>query len=186
MENGVPKLSQTLEALLFVAGEGISIKKVAEITKSTPEEIEVSASELEHSLRERGIRLLRKDTYLSLVTAPETTAAVEELIKHELTGDLSRASLETLTIVAYKHPVSRPEIDYIRGVNSSFTLRNLIMRGLVEKVPHAKDGRTYLYQPSIDFMKFLGITSLDSLSEYTTYRSALDEGISQSENIAQE
>jgi segregation and condensation protein B len=95
-------------------------------------------------------------------------------------GELSKAALEALTIIAYRHPILRSEIDYIRGVNSSFTIRNLIARGLVERIP-VSVGRGYRYQPTIEFMKFLGISSVHELPEYDTVQKELTEGI---ENIS--
>lgn len=170
-------LAKTLEALLFVSGEPVSIKKLAGITGKTEQEVRVAADMLGSLLQQQGIRLLAKDTMLSLVTAPEAASAVEELIKSELLGDLSKAALETLTIIAYKHPISRAEIDYIRGVNSSFTLRNLIMRGLVERIQRQEDARTYMYRPTIEFMKFLGIQSFNELPEHAAFQQELQKGL---------
>lgn len=171
------ELVRTLEALLFASGEPVSIKKLAGIAHTTEQEIQETADALGAELQPRGIHLLRKDDLLSLVTAPEAASAVEELIKSELLGDLSKAALETVTIIAYQHPISRPDIDYIRGVNSSFTLRNLIVRGLVERISHDKDARTYLYRPTIEFMKFLGITSFQELPEYSQFREEITKNI---------
>ena len=86
--------------------------------------------------------------------------------KEELNRDLSKASLETLSIVLYKNGVSRSEIDYIRGVNSSFTLRALSVRGLVERILDPKDNRRYLYRPSFELFSFMGIKSVQELPEY--------------------
>jgi segregation and condensation protein B len=79
---------------------------------------------------------------------------------------LSKAALEVLSIVAYKGPISRAEIESIRGVNCSFTLRSLMMRGLLERIDNPKDGRGYLYKISFEFMKKLGIESIDKLPDY--------------------
>lgn len=176
------ELTKIIEALLFASGEPVSIKKLANIAHKAEQEIQDAAEALSAELQPRGIHLLRKDDLLALVTAPETSPAVEELIKSELLGDLSKAALETLTIIAYQHPISRPDIDYIRGVNSSFTLRNLIVRGLVERVSHDKDIRTYLYRPTIEFMKYLGITTFQELPEYTQLREEMAKNIAQKQN----
>ena len=177
------KLAYIIESILFISGESLSIKKLTEICSVTENEVESAIILLKGSLDDRGIRLLQKEDILSLVTAPELTPYIEKFIKDEVMGDLSKAALETITIIAYKHPISRPEIDYIRGVNSAFTLRNLIMRGLVERVPSRKESRTYLYRPTIEFMKFLGLSSFDDLPQYKDFRKELEKGIEQqSEN----
>lgn len=168
-----------VEALLFVAGEPLSRDQLARAIGCSKEDIGKALTALGSALNSHGIRVLIKDNHVSLVTAPETSETVERLIKSELIGELSKAALETLTIIVYKHPVSRPDIDYIRGVNSSFTLRALTMRGLVERVAHKSDARAYLYQPTIDFMKFLGISSLDELPEYTAFRGTLEKSITE-------
>ena len=86
--------------------------------------------------------------------------------KEELNKELSKASLETLSIILYKNGVSRAEIDYIRGVNSSFTLRALSVRGLIEKTIDTKDNRRYIYKPSFDTLSFMGIKSAEELPDY--------------------
>ncbi len=101
-----------------------------------------------------------------LGTAPELSELIENLQKEELNKDLSKAALETLSIVLYKNGVSRAEIDYIRGVNSSFTLRALSVRGLIEKASDAKDSRRFLYKPSFDLLSYMGVRSVQELPEY--------------------
>jgi segregation and condensation protein B len=91
---------------------------------------------------------------------------IEKIVKDELSKDLSTASLETLAVVIYKGPVTRKEIEYIRGVNVSFSLRNLLLRGLIEKVSSKLDERIFLYTPSIDALKYLGVTSVKELPGY--------------------
>lgn len=167
------KLSRRIEAILFVAGESVTVKKLGEMLGAQKQELEDALRCLNDSLTSGGLRLLRKDDLAALVTAPDTAKDIETFFKSEVIGDLSRAAMETLTVVAYHHPVSRTEIDYIRGVNSSFTLRNLVMRGLVERTPDKRDARSYLYRPTIELMKFLGIVSFQELPEYARVRSEL-------------
>lgn len=181
MDNAVIK---HVEALLFVAGEPLTRDQLARAVGCSAGDIAKALIALDSALNTRGIRLLTKDDQVSLVTAPETSATVERLIKQELMGELSKAALETLTIITYKHPISRPDIDYIRGVNSSFTVRALTMRGLVERVAQKKDARAYLYQPTMDVLKYLGISSLHELSEYAMFRSALDQSVADEERAA--
>ena len=133
-------LEQKIEAILFFKGESVSRKKLAEILKVSQTEINEGIEKLKENLKDRGIVLIEKENELALGTAPELGKLIENLQKEELNKELSKASLETLSIVLYKNGVSRAEIDYIRGVNSSFTLRALSVRGLIEKEVDVKDG----------------------------------------------
>ena len=129
-------------------------------------EINEGIEKLKENLAGRGIVLLEKENDISLGTAPELSKLIEDLQKEELNKDLSKASLETLSIILYKNGVSRAEIDYIRGVNSSFTLRALSVRGLIEKSTDAKDSRRYIYKPSFEALSFMGIKSVEELPDY--------------------
>lgn len=166
-------LSATIEAILFFKAEPITIKKLAELTTQTEEAVGQALIELKQALQGRGIALLEKDNTVILGTAPESSALIENIIKEELKKDLGKAGLETLAIVLYKGPVSRSEIDYIRGVNSSFILRNLTVRGLVEKINKEGDNRTFLYRPTFELLAHLGLTSVTDLPNYETFLSEL-------------
>ena len=159
-------LEKQIEAILFWKGEPISRKKLSEILKVGDIEISESIEKLKENLKERGIVLLQKENEISLGTAPELSKLIEDLQKEELNKELSKASLETLSIVLYKNGVSRAEIDYIRGVNSSFTLRALSVRGLVEKTIDSKDARRFIYKPSFELMSYMGIKSVEELPDY--------------------
>ncbi|EKE10649.1 MAG: hypothetical protein ACD_15C00221G0001 [uncultured bacterium] len=93
---------------------------------------------------------------------------VEQLVKNELEGPLSSAALEVLSIIAYRGPISKPEIEAIRGINCSYTLRNLTIRGLIERENNPKDSRGYVYVVSFDFLKKLGVEKMENLPEYAT------------------
>ncbi len=170
-------IAALIEALLFVSGEAMPLRHISELLGEPEVAIVQAVMYLREELSHRGLRLLEHADALSLVTAPEAASYIETFIKDHVLGELSKAGIETLTIVAYKHPVSRPEIDYIRGVNSTFTLRNLIMRGLIERITDTHDARTYRYQPTVDFMKYLGITSFAELPEYNAFRTQLEKGL---------
>ena len=138
-------LEQKIEAILFFKGEPVSLKKLAEILKVSKEEIEQAILILKNSFENRGVVLIQNDDEITLGTSPELSNLIENLQKEELNKDLSKASLETLSIVLYKNGVTRAEIDYIRGVNSSFTLRALSVRGLVEKTVDTNVNRRFVY-----------------------------------------
>jgi segregation and condensation protein B len=175
------ELEAKIEGLLFYKGEDVQIKKLAELLKVSVEEIEEALKKLEQSLQNRGLVLVRKDDSVVLGITSELSSLIESIRKEEITKELTKSSLETLSIVLYKNGVSRSEIDYIRGVNSSFILRNLLVRGLIEKIVDPKDSRRVLYRPTFDTLSFMGITSIDQLPNYDEVKAQLQEVIKQEE-----
>ncbi len=189
------KLSNGIEAILFWKGEPISIKKLSEILQKSEEEISASLKILEEKLQGRGVSLVFKESEVALTTSKDTSELIEKLTKDELVKDLGKAGLETLSIIIYQGPISRAEIDYIRGVQSNFILRNLMIRGLVEKVSNPKDQRSFLYKPTFELLTYLGITKIEEMPEFQkakeeieSYKNSVEssnqqESASQSENI---
>lgn len=173
------ELESKIEGLLFYKGEDVQVKKLAELLNVTVEEIEEGLKKLELSLASRGLVLVRKDDKVVLGISSELSSLIEKIRKDEITKELSKASLETLSIILYKNGVGRSEIDYIRGVNSSFILRNLLVRGLIEKVIDEKDSRRFLYHPTFDTLSFIGITSIDKLPNYNQVKVQLQTIINQ-------
>ena len=170
------ELAKKIEALLFVSGEGMAISRLASLLKKSEKEIRESLDELEkHLAGEHALALLKDQDRASLVSSKEVSKLVEDFAKEEFDGELTRAALETLTIISYKGPLKRFDIDYIRGVNSSFIIRNLLMRGLIERVRDQKDSRAFLYMVSADFLKFLGVASISELPEYGNFAQKLEE-----------
>lgn len=157
------ELAQTIESLLFASGEPISTKRVAHILEIGEHEVRDALPRMRDYLADRGVRLLQKGTELELVSAAEAGRFVEKLRREELEGDLSQAGLETLAIVLWKGSISRAGIDFLRGVNSSFTLRTLLVRGLIMRRENPHDARVALYEPTASAMKYLGVTSLSEL-----------------------
>jgi segregation and condensation protein B len=176
------KLEAKIEGLLFYKGEDVTVKKLAELLKVTEEEINQALEKLSTSLSGRGIVLVRKDDSVVLGITSDLSGLIESIRKDEITKELSKAALETLSIVLYKNGVTRAEIDYIRGVNSSFILRNLLVRGLVEKILDPKDSRRILYRPTLDTLSYMGVTAIDQLPNYESVRNQLQEVINQKEN----
>jgi segregation and condensation protein B len=181
------KLETKLEAVLFWKAEPVSIKRLADILKVDKEELKNAIAALKENLAGRGMVLIENNEEVSLGTAPEFSSLIEELQKEELNRDLSKASLETLSIVLYKNGASRAEIDYIRGVNSSFTLRALAVRGLVEKSVDPKDARRYVYKPSLELLSFMGVTSVSELPDYGEVNNSIEKAAdTMAEEAAQE
>jgi segregation and condensation protein B len=164
----IPKLKSIAESLLFLSGEPLKISKIAKICESSKAEVEQAIMILqgEYSSTGRGIILIKKEDEVQLSTNPENFSFIDRLVKSEMQEGLSKAALEVLSIVAYKGPITRAEIESIRGVNCSFTLRSLMMRGLLERIDNPKDGRGYLYKISFEFMKKLGIENIEKLPDY--------------------
>ena len=176
------ELESKIEGLLFYKGEDVTIKKLAELLSVKEEEINDALKKLEIALVNRGLVLVRKDDSVVLGITGELSSIIESIRKEEIAKELSKASLETLTIVLYKNEISRSEIDYIRGVNSSFILRNLLVRGLVEKIIDPKDTRRMLYRPTFDTLSYMGITSIKELPNYEQIVVSLTGVINQNEN----
>jgi segregation and condensation protein B len=167
-------LESKIEAILFFKGEPVSLKKLQDILKVSKEEISEAVLNLKKNLENRGIALIDNGSEVTLGTASELGKLIEDLQKEELNKDLSKAALETLSIVLYKNGVTRAEIDYIRGVNSSFTLRALSIRGLVEKTTDEKDNRRYIYKPSFELLSFMGVKSIEELPDYAEVSGSLN------------
>lgn len=159
-------LDNQLEAVLFWKGEPQSIKKLAVSLNKTEEEIKTGLKILEEKIIGRGVELMYKNDEVMLGTSSRLSHIIERLTKEELVRDLGKAGLETISIIAYKGPISRAEIDYIRGVQSNFILRNLQIRGLVEKITNENDHRSFLYRPTFELLQFLGVSKIEDLPEY--------------------
>jgi segregation and condensation protein B len=162
MEDNVRKI----EAVLFFKGEPVDIPTLSKLLGKPEPEIHEALAKLEQDLATRGIRLMRANGEVQLVTSPDVSELIEQVRKEELSRDIGKAGAETLAIVLYRGPISRSQIDYIRGVNSTFILRNLMIRGLVERVNNPDDQRSFLYKPTFELLSHLGVTKIEDLPEY--------------------
>jgi segregation and condensation protein B len=164
-----------LEALLFIHGEPIAVEKIGKTLKISPAETKELLAEFEKRLgaEGRGLHLISMDDRYQMATKPELNSALEDFVKSELTEELTPASLEVLSIVSYLGPISRSRLEYIRGVNSSFILRNLLLRGLVDRHPDPEYTLAYLYQPSFELLQHLGAKSPKDLPEYEKFKTLL-------------
>ncbi|MFB6212864.1 MAG: SMC-Scp complex subunit ScpB [Candidatus Magasanikbacteria bacterium] len=165
-----------LETFLFQYGDPASLEKISNVLSLSKEKsqklIERYKSELEES-ESRGVVLIEpEENKFQLITKPKLKGVTKQLAKDEFSERLTPATLEALTIIAYLGPISKADIDFIRGVNSSHTLRRLLMRGLIEK---KKDGRSYLYKISTKFLKHMGLKSQKELPEYKKYKNLLED-----------
>lgn len=160
------QVKSKIESLLFISAKPITIKQLAELTGESEEKIKQASDELEEEYKNdgRGVQIIKNGSKYQMVSSPDNAKVVQEFIKDETTGELSRPSLETLTIIAYRGPISKSELDRIRGVNCSLIIRNLLIRGLVE-AKNGKNDETF-YNVTFDFIRFLGINDISELPEY--------------------
>lgn len=156
-------LAQKIEALLFVAGEAISFKELAAILEVTPEEVASGITEVIYSLKDHGITVTQTDTHVQLVTSGSVSDFLARYLQEEPT-ELSKAVAEVLAIVAYRGPITRAEIDAIRGVDSRRSLSQLVVRGMVARIKKATQTITYDITP--DFLQHIGLTSREQLPKF--------------------
>jgi segregation and condensation protein B len=170
------QLKSLIESLLFVADRPLTVQELAAALEAEIQEIQDALLELEAEYQERGIRLQYRGEQIQMVSAPEAGAAVERFLGLEISGRLSSAALETLSIVAYLQPVTRPQIEAIRGVQSDGILRSLVRRGLLEQVGRAETvGRPVLFGTTLEFMQQFGLQSLRDLPDWETFQAELEE-----------
>ena len=157
-------LVKLLEAILFVSPIAVDPAQIAQILQTQVKEVEKGFSILEEQYAGRGIRLQWHQGKAQLITAPEAAQVIETYLGLEATSRLSRAALEALAIIAYQQPVTRPEIDAIRGVNSDGVLRSLLSKGLIEEAGRAeRPGRPILYVTTSVFLNHFGLSSITEL-----------------------
>jgi segregation and condensation protein B len=159
-------ISAKIEALLFVSSGLVSVNQLARTLEMTESEVEASLSALEGHYKDggHGLRLMRVKSRVQLTTAPEISKTVETYLDLESTSTLSQAALETLAIIAYKQPVTRPEVEAIRGVNSDGVMRTLLSKGLIEELGRGDTiGRPIFYGTSPEFLQYFGLDSLEML-----------------------
>lgn len=159
-------LEQQVEAILFWKGEPMTIKELSKMLQQNEDAVEGAVHNLQAHLLNRGIILMKTGNEVMLGTSPEASELIEKITKEELSKDLGKAALETLSVILYKGPVKRSEIDYIRGVNSTFILRNLLVRGLIEKKPAPDDQRASVYSASFELLSHLGVAEIKDLPNF--------------------
>lgn len=160
-------LEAKIEALLFNSSHPLSLAKLAQLTGAPPSDVNAAVTALGGRLQAeaRGIRLIRHAQSVQLATSADASGLIAAFLKDEQRAELTKPGLEALTIIAYRGPIAKSELDVIRGVNCSLILRNLLIKGLVETA----DGPAALgtrYQVTFDFLRFLGVEQVSELPEY--------------------
>jgi segregation and condensation protein B len=158
------EIKPLIESLLFVADEPVAIGRLAAAIGVQQEVVEEALRELGEEYEQRGLRLQRKGERVQMVTAPDAAPHIERFLDLELSSKLSAPALETLAIVAYQQPITRAEVEAVRGVNCDSVLRTLVSKGLIEEVgrlPQA--GRPIIYGTTFEFLQHFGLQDLAEL-----------------------
>jgi segregation and condensation protein B len=164
--------TQLIHALLFTSGETWRFSELAETLQLKKDEVIAAVAELADTLQDQAIIPLVHEESITLVTRPELKDMLQSLEKEELAKEFSKGAVETLALIAYKGPIGKSDIDYIRGVNSQFMLRNLVMRGMIEKQPGGKG-----YCITADALRFLGVTAVDQLPQFAQFFTEIEKRI---------
>lgn len=160
-----------LESLLFVSSTPLTVTKLAKIFELKPAEIRDELAKLKEkwNTEDSGVLLVQNDDEVQLMSHPDNAELVASFLKDETTGELTRPALETLSIIAYRQPITKPELEQIRGVNCSLILRNLLLRGLIEEKEDPKRMQL-VYRATMDFVRLLGLSSMEELPDYQVLR----------------
>jgi segregation and condensation protein B len=158
------QIAMIIEGLLFISPEPVTVAHLAAVTEIGLAQVEAALQQLKESCQPRGIRLQRQGKKVQLVSAPEVTDYIERFLGLTASAKLSTPALETLTIIAYRQPITRPEIESIRGVNSDGVLRTLLSKGLVEEVGRLDTvGHPSLFGTTFEFLRYFGLEDLQNL-----------------------
>jgi segregation and condensation protein B len=160
-------ISAQIESILFTKTEGVKVSYLSNLLNISTDEVKEGLDALMEELQERGVQLLRSGDTAMLVTHSDMAQFISGLFEEETGGELTQASLQTLSIVVYKGVATRGEVSYIRGVDSRMSLRNLSLRGLIEKA--GADA----YRPTTDCLRFLGVSTVEELPRFKDINDAL-------------
>lgn len=160
-------LKSLIESLLFVSNKPLKPKEFAKYTNLTEVQILPALKELKKDKANSGVILLESPEGYQLATNSINSTHVKNFLNAELREKLTDATVEVLAIIAYRQPISKAEIEAIRGVNSQYSIRNLLMRGLIEKIPNPNDARSILYQTTTELLQHLGLSSVADLPEFS-------------------
>ncbi len=155
-----------LESVLFFKSEPLTAKELAKMLGMSEAEVKEAAEALKTNLQGRGLTLISEGDAYMLATAPEASQLIERITKEELEKDPGKAGMEVLAIILYQGPQTRAQIDHIRGVNSTFALRQLMIRGLLDRIDNPTDQRSFLYKPTLQLLSFLGVSSTSELPDF--------------------
>lgn len=160
------QIQSTIESILFVASKPLSVQQIAKILEKENAEVQSTLSAIAQAHQDGGIVLLEANGLWQFSTNAKNSTAVKNFLNAELREKLTDATIETLAIIAYRQPISRAEIEAIRGVNCQYSVRALLMRGLVQKIPNPKDSRQMLYETTLEFLQHMGLKTTAELPDF--------------------
>lgn len=166
-------LVNRIEAFLFMEGGSLTLRRLEQLLGVPREELLAALRLLAERLAGTGLALITTDTEATLAVASEASDAIAAAYQGDLDRDIGDAGLEVVAIVLYRGPSTRAQIDYIRGVNTSSTIRTLMSRGLLERTGNPNDAREYLYRPTPELLAHLGVEGLAGLPEYESIKADL-------------
>jgi segregation and condensation protein B len=169
------ELKYLLESLFFVSTKSLDLKELATFLKKDISEVEMALKELtvEYQENNRGLRIIESGRKYQMASTPDNAKLVQDFLQTEISGELTPASLETLTIIAYRGPIKKTDLEKIRGINCSLILRNLLIRGLIEQKTDKNDDDNE-YVVSLEFIKFLGLSGVKDLPDYEKFNNSED------------
>lgn len=179
-------LENQIEAILFYKGGAVSVKELASALSVSEEEVVTYTESLSASLEGRGVRVVRDGNTFALATAPSAHELIEKMRREELDGPLGKAGLETLSVIIFRGPLSRADIEYVRGVNCSSILRSLLIRGLIERTENPNDKRSFLYQTTAELPAYFGVSKISELPQFTETRAQIEAIFTERDNQASE
>lgn len=154
-----------VESILFVASKPLPLKKMAKVLNLSEEAVAEALRDLKNKYDlTAGVVLINNNDEWQLVSNPDNKTITENFVKAEISGELTKAQLETLTVISYCGPITKPELEQLRGVNCSLIIRNLMIRGLVKE--NDSEGLLPSYEVTMDYIRHLGLTSLTELPDY--------------------
>lgn len=177
-------LEAKIESLLYWKASPVKINLLSEILEANKESIEKSIETLEEKYKSdnlSGLEIIKEDQEIALVTKPNLTQIINKLEEDDSEKDLSKAALETLAIIIYRGPVTKSEIDYIRGVSSQYTLRTLSTRGFITRSIHKNNENIYTYKPTIEALQYLGISNKEGAPNYSEINKDIEDFIKTTE-----
>ncbi|MEK7390749.1 MAG: SMC-Scp complex subunit ScpB [Patescibacteria group bacterium] len=166
-------LEAKIEAVLFWKGEPVNIKELAKFLGIEKETVESEIKGLQNSLEGRGLTIVQNGEEVMLYTAPETSELIKKLAHEEMVREISKAGVEVLSLVIYRGPIAKRDIDYVRGVNSSYIIRNLMVRGLIERLD-SRDAGSFVYQPTFELLAHLGVSRKEDLPDFAAVQKDIE------------
>lgn len=174
-------LAAKIEAILFFRAEPLSLLYLSKITGKSKDEIKEAVKILREHLNERGLILIEIGGDIALGTSPEAADIISDIAKEELSRELSKAALETLSVILYQGPITKADIDWIRGVNSQFILRSLLIRGLIEREESQTGRHENKYRATTILLSHLGISRQEELPNFISYREKVGQALKKEE-----